>query len=137
MEIQIEKMHFHHIFTESKGSFKNKWMLNNVFDVLYLNLYGYLHYSYFPHFGTNPIDMEMGSSASWQSWGQKEREREFPGLLLLKICWKHIFRILWLRVIGYKGLHKPLRAQQRAESSIQENMVIGTNKTQRIIRNDG
>lgn len=52
--------------TESQGCFKNKWMLNNVFDVLYLNLYGYLHYSFFPGLGTNPIDMEMGCSVSWQ-----------------------------------------------------------------------
>lgn len=62
--------------TESQGCFKNKWMLNNVFDVLYLNLYGYLHYSFFPGLGTNPIDMEMGCSVSWQSWGERERERK-------------------------------------------------------------
>lgn len=49
-------------------------MPNNVFDVLYLNLYGYLHYSYFPGLGTNPIDMEMGCSVSWQSWGERQRE---------------------------------------------------------------
>lgn len=97
-------------------------MPNNVFDVLYLNLYGYLHYSYFPGLGTNPFDMEMGCSVSWQSWGEREgerarqrgREREFPGLLLLKMCWKQIFRILWLHGIGYRGLHKPLKAQQWA-----------------------
>lgn len=61
--------------TESQGCLKNKWMPNNVFDVLYLNLYGYLHYSYLPGLGTNPIDMEMGCSVSWQSWGERERER--------------------------------------------------------------
>ena len=49
-------------------------MPNNVFDVLYLNLYGYLHYSYFPGLGTNPIDMEMGCSVSWESWGERQRE---------------------------------------------------------------
>lgn len=67
------------IFTErhvGPGCFKNKWMPNNVFDVLYLNLYAYLHYSYFPGLGTNPIDMEMGCSVSWQSWGERKRKRE-------------------------------------------------------------
>lgn len=98
--------------TDSQGCFKNKWMPNNVFDVLYLNLYAYLHYSYFPGLGTNPIEMEMRCSVSWQSWG--EREREFPGSLLLKMCWKQIFRILWLHGIGYRGLHKPLKARQWA-----------------------
>ena len=50
--------------------------LNNVFDVLYLNLYAYLHYSYFPGLGTNPFDMEMGRCVSWQGWEERERERQ-------------------------------------------------------------
>lgn len=111
--------------TESQGCFKNKWMPNNVFDVLYLNLYGYLHYSYFPGLGTNPIDMEMGCSVSWQSWGgserEEEREGEFPGSLLLKMCWKQIFRIFRLHGIGYRGLHKPVKTRQWAAPFNQQN----------------
>lgn len=77
MKIKSGEIHFHLIFTErhrKSGQLKNKSMLNNVFDVLYLNLYGYLHYSYFPGLGTNPFDMEMGVLCFMTGFGKREGE---------------------------------------------------------------
>lgn len=36
------------------------------------------------------------------------------------MCWKQIFTILWFHGIGYKGLHKPLKALQWAALFNQE-----------------
>lgn len=101
--------------TGSQGCFKNKWMLNNVFDVLYLNLYGYLHYSFFPGLGTNPIDMEMGCSVSWQCGVGVGGCRECSQVYSYSKCAENRFlESVWLHGIGYTGLHKPLRARQWA-----------------------
>lgn len=39
--------------------------------------------------------------------------RVFPGLFLLKMCWKQIFRIIWLHGICYTGLWTSLFNQQK------------------------
>lgn len=115
--------------TSSQSCFKNKWISNNVFDVLYLNLYGYLHYSYFPGLGTNPIDMEMGRCVLWQSCRETER-------LNLKVhsCFHwaahRFFRILHLRGFRYEGLHaNHLKLYSERTQSLQSNVINEKIKT--------
>lgn len=124
------------IFTErhtKPGCFKNKWMPNNVFDVLYLNLYAYLHYSYFPGLGTNPIDMEMRELCFVTEMGrEKGKERESPRSLLLRLRWQQIWRIYLLCDISCRRLHEPPEVWIRAALFKQQEVVRAGHSSNRI-----